>query len=67
MAANNVNVILQAQLPIPQWQVRANTLDLNAEQTELYELLCNFHSFSHEQYVCLKDQGGYDTLSSMYN
>jgi hypothetical protein len=67
MAANNVNVPPQANMPMLNWQVRANTLNLTAEQTELYELLCNFHSFSHEQYVCLKDQGGYDTLGSMYN
>ena len=61
MANVNPNV------PIPQWQQDANALGLNADQSELYELLCNFHSFTQEQFVCLMEQGGYDTLHSMYN
>ena len=65
--AANVNVQLQAPQPLPQWRVRANSLNLDVQQSELYELLCNFHSFSHDQYVCLMNQGGYDTLRSMYN
>lgn len=52
---------------LPQWGVRANALGLNEAQRELYELLVNFHAFTHEQYVCLKDMGGYDTLLSMQN
>ena len=47
---------------IPTWQANANALGLNPPQMELYELLVNFHNFTHEQYVCLMNTGGYSTL-----
>lgn len=67
MNANVQEVQQVVNQGLPQWGARANALGLNEAQRELYELLVNFHAFTHEQYVCLKDMGGYDTLLSMQN
>ena len=50
--------------PIP-WQQQAVVLGLNPDETVLYELMSNFHSFTREQYVALRDQGGYGTLADL--
>ena len=42
---------------LPQWQIYANNLGLNAEERVLHELLCNFHNFTVGQYETLRDQG----------
>ena len=46
---------------LPQWQIDANNLGLNAEERVLHELLCSFHSFTVGQYTTLREQG-YGTL-----
>ena len=40
-------------------------MGLNAEETELYELMVNFHSFTQNQYICLRNMGGYGTLADL--
>ena len=50
--------------PLP-WQQQAVVLGLNPDETVLYELMSNFHSFTREQYVALRDQGGYGTLADL--
>ena len=39
--------------PLPQWQIDANNLGLDAEERVLHELLCNFHNFTVGQYETL--------------
>ena len=40
-------------------------MGLSAEETVLYELMVNFHNFTQQQYVCLRDIGGYSTLEDL--
>lgn len=47
------------------WQVQAQALGLNPGEMELYELMVNFHNFTHQQFVCLRDIGGYSTLEDL--
>jgi len=55
-----------AQPPLPQWESEANALDLQGEHRRLYELLRDFHSFSREQCVKLRNEG-YSSLSDLVN
>lgn len=48
--------------PIEPWQRQANDLGLSPNEAELYELMTNYHSFTQQQYIALRDQGGYGTL-----
>ena len=50
---------------IPQWQIEATTLGLDPDEAILYELMTNFHSFTQDQYIALKEQGGYSTLADL--
>ena len=40
---------------LPQWQIDANILGLDAEERVLHELLCSFHSFTVGQYTTLRE------------
>ena len=51
--------------PIPAWMVQANVLALDPDETILYELMVNFHNFTHLQYVCLCNVGGYGNLMDL--
>ncbi len=59
---------LQNPLPqpaLPLWLQRANTLGLTDNETVLYELMVNFLNFTENQYICLRDQGGYGKLRDL--
>ena len=45
----------------PAWIERAETLGLSPNETVLFEVMTNFHSFTEAQYESLRDQGGYGT------
>ena len=49
----------------PAWLAAANGLGLNQDEIELYELMVNHLRFTHDQYVCLRNQGGYSTLRDL--
>ena len=51
--------------PLPAWMNNANALGLGPDEMELYELMVNFHSFTHNQYICLMNLGGYSTLQDL--
>ena len=51
--------------PQPAWLVAATGLGLNPDEQELYELMVNHLRFTHEQYVCLRNLGGYGTLRDL--
>ena len=50
---------------LPLWLQRANNLGLNDNETVLFELMVNFLNFTENQYVCLREQGGYGTLRDL--
>ena len=50
---------------LPQWQVRAQALGLNPDETVLYELMVNFLNFTEGQYTSLREHGGYGTLRDL--
>jgi len=52
--------------PLPQWEVEANTLNLQGEHRLLYELLRDFHSFNREKCAKLRAEG-YSSLSDLVN
>ena len=53
--------------PVPQlllaWQIICNTINLNPDESILYELTVNHLRFTEAQYVCVRDKGGYGTLA----
>ena len=55
----------EPQPPAPAWQVQALNMGLSHDETVLYELMTNLHSFTQQQYVCLRDNGGYGTLRDL--
>ena len=57
--------ILPPQPPAPAWQVQALNMGLSPDETVLYELMTNFHSFTQQQYVYLRDIGEYGTLRDL--
>ena len=50
--------------PPPQWQIDADNLGLGEEERELHRLLCDFHNFTIDQYITLREEG-YGTLREM--
>ena len=49
---------VQVPPPVPVWLQQATALGLIPGEQILFELMTNFHTFSMQQYVCLKDLGG---------
>ncbi len=49
---------------LPQWEIEANTLNLQGEHRLLHELLRDFHSFNREQCATLRAEG-YSSLSDL--
>ena len=47
---------------LPTWEIEGNQLILQEKHSRLYKLLLDFHGFTREQCVTLRDQG-YMTLS----
>ena len=56
-----------AAIPPPPaaWIARAQALGLNHDESILFEVMTNFLTFSDEQYMTLRDQGGYGTLRDL--
>ena len=51
--------------PPPAWIARATALGLNADETVLFEVMTNHHNFTEDQFLCLRDHGGYGTLDDL--
>ena len=56
---------VQVPPPVPVWLQQATALGLIPGEQILFELMTNFHTFSMQQYVCLRDLGGYGTLEDL--
>ena len=63
---NQVPAAVAAVPPLPQWQVDANNLGLNADEKEMHRVLCNVHNFTVGQYSTLREEG-YGTLHELRN
>ena len=66
-----VAAAIQAAAPQPnqtlvQWEIEANTLNLQGEHRLLHQLLREFHNFNHEQCAKLRSEG-YSSLSDLIN
>ena len=63
-----MNIQPPAQVPPPPpvitWETEANQLGLQGEHRRLYKLLRDFHGFTKEQCITLRNQG-YMTLSDL--
>jgi len=54
--------------PVPLWLQQATALGLLPGEQILFKLmtnLTNFHTFTMQQYVCLRDMGGYGALDDL--
>ena len=63
----NVNIPVAQPIPPPvpvTWETEANQLGLQGEHRRLFQLLRDFHGFSRQPCVTLRDQG-YMTLSDL--
>jgi len=64
--AKLVAAAAEAASSLPQWEIEANTLNLQGEHRLLHELLRDFHSFNREQCETLRAEG-YSSLSDLVN
>ena len=51
--------------PQPAWLIAATALGLSPDEQELYELMMSHLRFTHDQYVCLRNLGGYSMLRDL--
>ena len=51
--------------PAPAWLTAALAAGLTMEEQYLYELMVATLNFTHAQYLCLKDQGGYSKMADL--
>ena len=60
----NVNIPVAQPInpPFDTWETEANQMGLQGEHRRLYKLLRDFHGFTRQQCITLRDQG-YMTLS----
>ncbi len=56
----------QPNQPLVQWEIEANTLNLQGDQRLLYQLLREFHNFNREQCAKIRAEG-YSSLSDLVN
>ena len=47
------------------WVARATALRLTPDESLLFEVMTNHHNFTEDQYLNLRDQGGYGTLEDL--
>ena len=60
-----ISKIKQDFPPFSAWQVRAQALSLNEDESILFEFMVNHLKFADEQYICPRESGIYETLDDL--